>query len=120
MTAWAAVVGTFTAAVVFTAVPKIDVRLAQSPYLRSHMRLQELEWLFDQYSRTNRPSSLGDAHAALKIIEEKDPSLTEHNLLLGGPVHEEDSPGNYILRQSTNGVEFFWFDADGAEHCSKR
>ena len=61
MISWAAVVGTFTAAVVFMAVSKIDVRLAQSPDLRSHMRLQELEWLFDQYSRTNRPSSLGEA-----------------------------------------------------------
>jgi len=31
------------------------------------------------------------------------------------PVREEDSPGNYILRKNTNGVEFVWFDANGGE-----
>lgn len=33
---------------------------------------------------------------------------------------EEDSPGNYTLRQTTNGVEFRWYDAEGGEHLIER
>lgn len=33
---------------------------------------------------------------------------------------EEDSPGNYTLRQTTNGVEFRWYDAEGGEHLVDR
>jgi hypothetical protein len=44
----------------------------------------------------------------------------EENPLLGGPVREEDSPGNYVLRETTNGVGFFWFDVDGGEHSADR
>ncbi len=36
------------------------------------------------------------------------------------PPHEEDSPGNYTLRQTTNGVEFRWYDAEGGEHLVER
>lgn len=118
MAGWVALAGLMTAIFVFVAVPKIDVRLAQSPFLRSHMNLRELGLLFDKYNQTNHPSSLGEARAVLKKIGEQDPRLVEENFLLGGPVREEDSPGNYLLRQNTNGVEFVWFDANGAEHPS--
>ena len=38
------------------------------------------------------------------------------NLLLGGPIREEDSPGNYTLRETASGLEFVTYDAQGAEH----
>ena len=38
------------------------------------------------------------------------------NPLLGGMIREEDSPGNYTLRETTNGIEFLGYDAVGGEH----
>jgi hypothetical protein len=36
------------------------------------------------------------------------------NYLSGGIIHEEDSPGNYQLRQAGNRVECVIYDASGA------
>jgi hypothetical protein len=38
------------------------------------------------------------------------------NVLLGGTIHEEDSPGNYTLRETSKGVDYVTYDAQGAEH----
>lgn len=117
---FAAVTGVITAALVFVAVPKTAVRLTTLPALRSNMNLRSLGDLYLKDSQTNHAASLAESRAALKKIQNSMPELTEQNFLLGGPIREEDSPGNYILRQSTNGVEFFLFDASGGEHSLDR
>ena len=38
------------------------------------------------------------------------------NYLLGGRIREEDSPGNFTLRENGNQLEFVTYDAQGAEH----
>ena len=38
------------------------------------------------------------------------------NQFTGQPWREEDSPGNYTLRETTNGIEYTWYDFDGAAH----
>jgi hypothetical protein len=38
------------------------------------------------------------------------------NYYLGGPLHEEDSPGNYTIREVNGQLEFVVYDAQGAEH----
>jgi hypothetical protein len=38
------------------------------------------------------------------------------NYYLGGPLHEEDSPGNYTIREVNGHLEFISYDAQGAEH----
>jgi hypothetical protein len=38
------------------------------------------------------------------------------NSFTGRPRHEEDSPGNYTLRQTPEGVEYTWYDIDGGAH----
>jgi hypothetical protein len=38
------------------------------------------------------------------------------NYLIGGRVHEEDSPGNFKFRENGNQLEFVTYDAQGAEH----
>ena len=40
--------------------------------------------------------------------------ITNH--FTGQPWREEDSPGNYTLLQTTNGIEYTWYDFDGAAH----
>ena len=38
------------------------------------------------------------------------------NYLLGGRIREEDSPGNFTLREKVGQIEFVTYDAQGAEH----
>jgi hypothetical protein len=40
------------------------------------------------------------------------------NQFTGGPVLEEDSPGNYLVREREGKVEYVWFGASGKEHRS--
>lgn len=120
MAGWLAIAGTITAVFIFVAVPKVDVRLTRRPVMFSILNLRDLADLFANDSLTNRASSIVEARAALKKIQNSNPKLVEENPLLGGPVREEDSPGNYVLRETTNGVGFFWFDVDGGEHSADR
>jgi hypothetical protein len=56
-------------------------------------------------------TNLTDARAAISL----EPWLhSPENYLSGGFIREEDSPGNYQLRQSSNQVQCVIFDARGA------
>ncbi len=39
-----------------------------------------------------------------------------HNDLVGGQIHEEDSPGNYLLRETNQQVQLIICDTNGGEH----
>lgn len=41
------------------------------------------------------------------------------NLLVGGKVHEEDSPGNYSLRETNHQLQLLTFTPDGEEEVSE-
>jgi hypothetical protein len=110
-----AIASVITGTLVFVAVPKVAVRLERLPAIYSRENLRQLEFAFLEESQTNPISTLAEARVKFKIIQVDYPKLNQ-NLLLGGQLREEDSPGNYILRTGTNGVEFIWFDADGGEH----
>jgi hypothetical protein len=43
-----------------------------------------------------------------------------NNFLIGGHIHEEDSPGNYVLRETNNQLELVIFDVEGGEHVEGR
>ena len=116
LAAFAVAAGLAVAGTTFASLPKTAVRLVRLPALRSQINLRELSYMFASECETNPVSSLSEARIAIKKIVDSFPRLTEKNLLIGGPVREEDSPGNYILRQSSNGVEIVCFDADGGEH----
>ena len=38
------------------------------------------------------------------------------NFFSGQPWHEEDSPGNYAIRQTAQGIEYLWYDIEGGEN----
>jgi hypothetical protein len=38
------------------------------------------------------------------------------NYLVGGQIREEDSPGNYTIRETNGQLEFVSYDAQAAEH----
>ena len=37
------------------------------------------------------------------------------NYFVGGQLREEDSPGNYLLRETNNQLQFITFNSDGGE-----
>ena len=37
------------------------------------------------------------------------------NYFVGGQIREEDSPGNYLLRETNNQLQFVSFNSDGGE-----
>jgi hypothetical protein len=37
------------------------------------------------------------------------------NYFVGGQIREEDSPGNYLLRETNNQLQFVSFDYEGGE-----
>jgi hypothetical protein len=43
-------------------------------------------------------------------------SRDQTNLFSGQLWREEDSPGNYTVRETTNGVEYVWYDLEGGEN----
>lgn len=110
------ILGIFAADVFYVAIPKISVRLMKHPASDAQAYLRTMDWLFVADCRSNNVSTLAQSRIVLQNLESSYPELTAQNRLLGGRIHEEDSPGNYILRADTNGVKFLIFDADGTEH----
>ncbi len=100
----------------YIALPKIQVRAGKFPRFHIRYQLESLgQEALSQWEATP-PKSLSEAR---DVVEQMAKQMPE-NLLVGGKTREDDSPGNYVVRQSTNGFEFTWFDADGGEHVSGR
>jgi hypothetical protein len=67
---------------------------------------------------------------AEEVVGEKSPAAARdlavetwqkyRNQFTGGPVVEEDSPGNYLVREREGKVEYVWFGASGKEHRRDR
>ncbi len=101
-----------TLGVAYVVLPQVPVRLERSPTIFAvrHVRNLGINVLAD-WAET-RPTSLLEARSALARAVKS----TSDNVLLGGKIHEEDSPGNYVIRQDGTNFQFFWFDVAGGEH----
>ena len=40
------------------------------------------------------------------------------NFVTGESIREEDSPGNYVIREMDGKMKYFWYDINGAEHAA--
>jgi hypothetical protein len=110
----------------FLSLPRIAVRSFRGSRIALHS--QHLEAALDLRitlgSESGKLPSQGDrilemARARLTTFWSTPGKRWRHNVFTGLPVHEEDSPGNYVLRDSPDGLEYVWFDADGAEHAER-
>src|SRR5581483_7732759 len=115
--------GILSGAITYVALPKTEVTVTTTrPGIFTFYLQQSIRNAIDDgwEKATNRPT-------APSAVWVKDlingPVKTElapwgglTNYFLGQPMREEDSPGNYTLRETTNGVEYVWYDVDGAEH----
>jgi hypothetical protein len=96
--------------------PKIEVKLVKGyHYWRQEqlallIALDDLDWHTTTEAREGlQETILNPTNAALYGIKNWD------NYFIGGQVHEEDSPGNYLLRETNNQLHFITFDANGSE-----
>ena len=102
---------------VYLSLPKIEVKLVKTiPTIDMKMEQIGLAIILEDGGwRT-----LAEARAVLQeaISNPTNPVVAPigwTNYLVGGQIREEDSPGNYLLRETNNQLEFVGFYPDGAE-----
>ena len=83
------------------------VRTFGSPALGMYKGLELVQIVASQ------ETNLMEARARMESVYTPGDRLS-YNFLSGGLIHEEDSPGNYQLRQSSNRVDYVIYDACGA------
>ena len=76
-----------------------------------HMILHKGGWQTTAEARAKLQEAISNP-----INSQKYYSIFSPNDLVGGQVHEEDSPGNYLLRETNQQVQLIIFDANGGEH----
>ncbi|MHB8519682.1 MAG: DUF2330 domain-containing protein [Limisphaerales bacterium] len=111
---------------VYFALPKIDVRLVKYPTVEAQIKLDDLCIWLESHDPTTLAELRNQAKRALanptNDAEWQRFSPDRHwhyqdwdNFLVGGRIHEEDSPGNYTFREVGDLVQFVGYDAQGAE-----
>lgn len=97
--------------VMMVVLPKVEVQTGRFHRAIMQNDLKQLAVSTQGEWADAAPQTLADARRAV-VFEE---GLRTNNMLLGGMIREEDSPGNYIIRPTKDGFEFVWFDGNGAE-----
>jgi hypothetical protein len=97
------------AGAIYLFLPKTEVRLAGRPsgdaYYNLNRRLYGLE----------SQNSLTLPKARVVLADAPGPEARLDNLFLGGRIHEEDSPGNYVVRENGGHLQYVVYDGRGAE-----
>jgi hypothetical protein len=96
----------------FIALPKVPVHITETHPALALALARNLGTITMDNWHQSPPGSLSEARA----IAAQAATNMQDNVLLGGSIREEDSPGNYVVRQTTNGFEFVWFDRNGGDH----
>jgi hypothetical protein len=114
-----------SAGLIYLLLPRVEARIVRRPSSTEFRKLTDLqEFLLDTNSVTRAEISsearrllsnpTNDVEwvkwAAYRNWENWD------NDLLGGSIHEEDSPGNFTLHQNGDELEFIIYDSRGSEH----
>ncbi len=114
------------AGLVYLCLPKIEVRLEKvSPGIQEASLFQFYEYLMDTNPVTRAEISVQAKHLLNNPTNDVEWGhfagrlQNLDNYLLGGRIREEDSPGNFSLRESGDQLEFITYDAQGAEHIEK-
>ncbi len=106
---------------VYLCLPKIEVKLTRGwPHNEWKMSqfailiaLQDFEWKTTAEVRTGLENLISSPTNALNY------GLKNwNNAFLGDRIREEDSPGNYLLRETNNQLQLIFFNDDGGEEVS--
>jgi hypothetical protein len=111
------------AGLIYLCLPKIEVRIVKVPRGMEQESLFELgEYLSDTNPATRAEISAKAQHLLANPTNDVEWSNFAgrrqglDNYLLGGRIREEDSPGNFTLRERDGQLQFVTYDAQGAEH----
>ncbi|MFO1513174.1 MAG: DUF2330 domain-containing protein [Verrucomicrobiota bacterium] len=113
---WIVALAALTLVAVLAFVPKVSVRSERFRPVSARIALERFADRVLARWTASPPKTIEQARLAV-IFE---PGMTTNNIYLGGVIREEDSPGNYVIRQTTNGFEVHWYDAYGSEHTRER
>ncbi|MFO1477038.1 MAG: DUF2330 domain-containing protein [Verrucomicrobiota bacterium] len=99
---------------VYLALPTVDVRVVRLPDLVARNNLQTILFDIEEISTNAMTESTVRLQTAERLaqwsrIQDKNAA----NPFLGGMIHEEDSPGNYIIRERSGRIEFVGYDELG-------
>jgi hypothetical protein len=120
-----ALAGLVLAGLIYLALPTTEVRLVKSPSIDAQSILFHLAAaIMDDRPRTREEvrQELGQvlatpSEAYLGVsFTQRHGGTDWGNLLLGGPIREEDSPGNFTLREHGDELEFLGYDSQAAPH----
>lgn len=95
---------------IYHSLPKVEVRLERFAALRSQNNLKHLGSFAQSFMPTNSLPTLQSVRTATERAQKE---FVFENLLQGGSIHEEDSPGNYTLRESTSGIDLLGYSPSG-------
>lgn len=104
-----------TGACIYLASPKVEVRLVKAPAVRARISVESVGWSLTDGTDPDPAVLCAEARELLRDMHGM-AGIGSENVLLGGEIREEDSPGNYIVRRGGGGVEFVTYDLWGAEH----
>jgi hypothetical protein len=112
--------------VIYACLPKVQVIASRRPAMQMNHLHQSLIPELYQYAARLRASKgertkLDAAWVRHQLAENSDfrkslGTSKQTNLISGQLWREEDSPGNYMIRQTTSGVDYVWYDIDGGEN----
>lgn len=118
--------GLVIAVVVYLALPTTKVRLVKG--LRS-LDAQHVLYSLAASVLVDPPMTAADIRQEIRRLLDDPPESNDGvqfvqrrgesgwaNLLLGGSIREEDSPGNFTLREAGDQLEFLGYDSQGAPH----
>jgi hypothetical protein len=113
---------------IYLCLPKIEVRLVKGSYGKMESMFYEfgMEVAADITNHTPVVDARLTARNVITVPQTNAPYWNQwsssvdwanwQNYYLGGPLHEEDSPGNYTVREVNGRLELVMYDAEGAEH----
>jgi len=114
LTGWLGVCLIF-AGVIYVCLPTIQVRIERGAGYSTFHSLSSLGQALADEKPVTAAEIRSRARTALSRPDDPDGYSDFKNHLLGGPIREEDSPGNFTLREEGDELEFVAYDAEGAE-----
>lgn len=114
---------------VYFALPKIEVKLVKGGYRRSYNNMRQEEIILRLTLDDGGWQTIAEARAKLRDTISDPNNGPKHwdgskswygwdNEFVGGLFREEDSPGNYLLRETNNQLQLVFFNPDGGEEIA--
>jgi hypothetical protein len=114
---------------VYLSLPKIEVKLVKGGYYRSYNNMREEQiilrltlgdggWQTIAEARTKLRDTISDPNNGPKHWDGSKSWYGWDNEFVGGQFREEDSPGNYLLRETNNQLQLVFFNPNGGEEIS--